>query len=132
MENQSLYWHPTIYEVTTDGNGVKTYDHGKIKMNFFFSGTWSLSKWLTQNLSRLSVSELVTGPYYRWDKSSPAPLVEAFPDDFRLIASSLDPGASQGGEVGDNLFTECCDYDSNGEEVCESWSGLNFPKRYVR
>eukprot|EP00529_Nitzschia_sp_RCC80_P019978 CAMPEP_0113478220 /NCGR_PEP_ID=MMETSP0014_2-20120614/20635_1 /TAXON_ID=2857 /ORGANISM="Nitzschia sp." /LENGTH=420 /DNA_ID=CAMNT_0000371387 /DNA_START=713 /DNA_END=1972 /DNA_ORIENTATION=+ /assembly_acc=CAM_ASM_000159 len=77
----------------------------------------------------MSVSELVTGPYYRWDKSAPGPLVEAFPDDFRLIASSIDQGASQGGEVGDNLFTECCDYDSNGEEVCEFWSGLNFPKR---
>ena len=54
------------------------------------------------------------------------PLVEAFPKNFRMIASSGDNGANAGGELGGNMFTECCNY-VNGQEDCQNWNRLHFP-----
>jgi len=76
-ENQSLYWHPSIYEVTVD-DGENTYTR---------------------------VNDLETSPYYRWDKSPGLdPPTEAFPKDFHMIAYSDQQGANKGGETGGNLF----------------------------
>ena len=48
-----------------------------------------------------------------------------------MIAFSDDLNAQGGGETGGNLFVECCEVDSNGEEgECTSESGggtFNFP-----
>lgn len=66
VENQSLYWHPTFYEVVTNGDGSKTYTR--------FQG-------------------IETSPYYRWDNSA-LPRTEAFPPGFRMIAHSNDVGAN--------------------------------------
>jgi len=97
-ENQSLYWHPSIYEVTDNGDGTETFTR---------------------------VSNLDSGPYYRWDNSV-EPKTEAFPPAFRMIAGSDDNGAN----VGDNMFTECCDLNSDGEEEsCQEWDRLFFPER---
>lgn len=94
--------HPSIYRVTDDGiSGTKTFTR---------------------------VNNLDTSPYYRWDKSN-APEVVAFPPGFRMIAHSNDVGATQGGESGANMMTECCDMGPNGEEQCESWGELRFPTR---
>lgn len=60
VENQSLYWHPSIYQVSTDASGAKTYNR---------------------------VNNLETSPYYRWDTTL-LPAVEAFPPGFRMIAYS--------------------------------------------
>lgn len=100
VENQSLYWHPSIYRVTGSGT--------------------------SQTYTR--VNNLETSPYYRWDKSN-APEVVAFPPGFRMIAHSNDPGADAGGESGGNMLTECCDVGPNGEEDCETWGELHFPTR---
>jgi hypothetical protein len=100
VENQSLYWHPSIYQVEDNGDGTETFTR---------------------------VSNLDSSPYYRWDKSV-LPLVEAFPPGFRMIAASNDPGADQGGETGSNMFTECCDV-VNEVEDCERWNTLNFPNQ---
>lgn len=80
VENQSLYWHPTVYEVADNGDGTKTYTRAKSKLT----------------------------AYYRWDQSA-LPAVEAFPPGFRMIAHSNDEGADKG-EIGGqhNLFVECC------------------------
>jgi len=101
-ENQSLYWHPSIYEVTANGDGTETFTR---------------------------VSDLESSPYYRWDNSV-LPRTEAFPPGFRMIAASNDPGADGGGGDGfPAMFTECCKVRPNGEEGrCESWEGsLVFP-----
>merc|ERR1719491_2456813 len=45
-----------------------------------------------------------------------------------MIAANTDPGANLGGEIGVNLFTECCDL-VDGEEDCVSWAGLKFPQQ---
>jgi len=100
VENQSLYWHPSIYEVTANGDGTETFTR---------------------------VSELETSPYYRWDNSV-EPKTEAFPPGFRMIAASDDFGANAGGENDLNMFTECCNY-VNGQEDCQSWNKLHFPTR---
>ena len=103
-ENQSLYWHPSIYRVTDNTDGTETFTR---------------------------VDNLESSPYYRWDNSvfdiDATPKTEAFPPHFRYIAASSDPGANNGGENGENMFTECCDYQSNGEEDCVSWNRLEFP-----
>ena len=77
IENQSLYWHPSVYKVTTSG-GTKTYTR---------------------------VSQLDSSPYYRWDNSV-LPRTEAFPTGFRMIAYSNQSGATTGGETGGNMFGE--------------------------
>jgi len=59
IENQSLYWHPSIYKVDTV-SGTKTYTR---------------------------ISDLDSSPYYRWDNSV-LPKTEAFPPGFRMIAYS--------------------------------------------
>ena len=100
-ENQSLYWHPTIYEVTDNADGTKTYTRAP---------------------------GIDTSPYYRWDNSV-SPKTEAFPPGFRMIAHSNDPGANQGGETGANMLTECCDLLGDEEEDCVSWDRLHFPTR---
>jgi hypothetical protein len=46
-----------------------------------------------------------------------------------MISHSDDAGASAGGETGENMLTECCDFGSNGEEQCEFWGELHFPTR---
>jgi len=79
VENQSLYWHPSIYRMTKK-KGKKTYTR---------------------------VSDLDSSPYYRWDNSV-SPKTEAFPPEFRMIAHSSDPRALLGGEWGKNLYVECC------------------------
>ena len=101
VENQSLYWHPSIYQVAENGNGTETYTR---------------------------LSDLESSPYYRWDKSV-QPLVEAFPEGFRMIAGTTDANSNNGGETGANMLTECCDYDANGMEDCQSWDRLHFPSR---
>ena len=63
MSKQSPYFirqHPSIYQVSTDASGVKTYNR---------------------------VNDLETSPYYRWDTTL-LPAVEAFPPGFRMIAYS--------------------------------------------
>lgn len=73
------------------------------------------------------VSDLETSPYYRWNKNTLPETVE-FPSDFRMIAYSDSSGAVQGGEVGENLLVECCNF-VNGEEDCSTTTGnpLIFP-----
>jgi len=100
VENQSLYWHPTIYEVTDNADGTKTYTRAP---------------------------DIFSSPYYRWDNSV-NPKTEAFPPEFRMIAHSNDFGADQGGESEGNMLTECCNFRGDGE-VCESWDRLEFPTR---
>mmetsp|Transcript_19830 Transcript_19830/g.39516 ORF Transcript_19830/g.39516 Transcript_19830/m.39516 type:complete len:469 (+) Transcript_19830:344-1750(+) len=78
VENQSLYWHPTIYEVIND-DGTKVYIRSKFTIT----------------------------PYYRWDNSA-SPRTEEFPPGFRMIAHSNDPGAQKGEEEGEGLVTQCC------------------------
>ena len=99
VENQSLYWHPSIYEVTDNEDGTETFTR---------------------------VDNLDSSPYYRWDNSV-SPKTEAFPPGFRLITASSDAGANNGGENGENMFTECCNFRRNGSEDCISWNGLEFP-----
>merc|ERR1719197_2342094 len=110
VENKSLYWHPTIYKVGQDAaTGQPTYE-----------------------LAEISFS----GPYYRWDKSAPAPAVEAFPPGFQMIAG-MDPNLE-----GVELFSEClcerpctrsdglCDSDSDffPSSACgEMGISMNFP-----
>jgi len=102
VENQSLYWHPSIYRVTDDGAGGQTYTR---------------------------VNNLSSSPYYRWDKTN-APDVVAFPPGFRMIAHSDDAGANQGGETDGNMLTECCEKTADGQdETCETWDKLHFPTR---
>lgn len=79
-ENQSLYWHPSIYRISKNDDGTETYTR---------------------------VSDLDTSPYYRWDNSV-LPETVAFPPDFRMIAYSDQNGADKGGETGSNFFMECC------------------------
>jgi len=98
-ENNSLYWHPSIYRVVDNGDGTETF---------------------------IRADELDTSPYYRWDNSV-LPLTEAFPPGFRMIASTADDGAGQGGENGENMFTECCNIGFLGIEDCQSWNRLKFP-----
>lgn len=94
--------HPSIYRVTDDDAGGKTYTR---------------------------VSNLDSSPYYRWDKSN-APETVAFPPGFRFIAHSDDPGSDKGGETGENMLVECCDkVGEDEEESCETWSKLHFPTR---
>ena len=104
IENQSLYWHPSIYEKTRGENPTYT-----------------------------RVSNLESSPYYRWDNSVTDPdgeTTQAFPKDFKMIAYSDMENSATGGETGGNLFTECCDYDVFGEEVCTSNTGsIEFPTR---
>jgi len=102
VENQSLYWHPSIYEVADNPDGTQTYTR---------------------------VSNLETSPYYRWDNSV-LPRTEAFPPGFRMIAASDDPGADGGEAEGFKaMFTECCTLLGGEEESCESWERLMFPDR---
>ena len=101
VENESLYWHPSIYQIADNGDGTETYTR---------------------------ISNLESSPYYRWDKSV-TPLVEAFPPGFRMIAASNVPVADKGGEIGSNMFTECCDLINGEDEDCVSWNGLHFPER---
>lgn len=92
-ENQSLYWHPSIYRVTQTNNGQSTYTR---------------------------VNDLESSPYYRWNTSTSPETVE-FPPGFRMITYS--------NQAGGDLFMECCDYTSDGEEDCTFFEGnpLVFP-----
>ncbi len=101
IENQSLYWHPSIYR-KTDESGQQKFTR---------------------------VSNLETSPYYRWNKNSVPETVE-FPEGFRMIAYSNQDGAAAGGELGGNLLVECCDM-NNGVESCTETTGttLNWPTR---
>eukprot|EP00978_Attheya_sp_CCMP212_P012200 scaffold30375_cov55-Attheya_sp.AAC.2 len=111
VENQSLYWHPSIYEVTVDTTNVN------VNVN-----NMSDEKTFTR------VSNLWASPNYRWDNSV-LPRTEAFPPGFRMIASSHDEGSDRGGEKGFNMFTECCTF-VNGRDVhCETWNHLEFPEQ---
>jgi len=102
VENQSLYWHPSIYRITDEDDGSETYER---------------------------ISNLETSPYYRWDNSVSPATVE-FPPEFRMIAYSNDEGADAGGEVGENLFVECCNFIGNDNEECTSSSGtIEFPRK---
>jgi len=91
-ENQSLYWHPTIYKISNDENDSTTEIYTR-------------------------VDNLVTSPYYRWDKSA-LPKTEAFPPGFQMIAYS----------TRDNLFVECCNFTPDGDEICsQKDGGMEFP-----
>ena len=97
----SLLWlekHPTIFEVTTDSNGVEIYTRAPT---------------------------LLTSPYYRWMNDDEFE-TEAFPDGFRMIAHSTDDGAQQAGESGGNMLVECCQM-IDDEEDCEFWDEMMFP-----
>ena len=76
VENQSLYWHPSIYEV------IKENDETVYKR----------------------VSNLDTSPYYRWDSALPETV--AFPSGFQMIAYSNQDNAEEGGETGNNLLVK--------------------------
>ena len=80
VENQSLYWHPTLYEYEVNTN-----------TNIFSSRVY-----------KRVVTKATT--YYRWDNSV-QPLTKEFPPGFRYIASSADPGAPFY-----NMYSECCNY----------------------
>ena len=99
QENQSLYWHPSIYRVTGP-NGQETYTR---------------------------VINLESSPYYRWNTQT-SPETVAFPPEFRMIAHSDQNGADLGGETGGNLLVECCNL-VDGEEECTTTNGnpLTFP-----
>ena len=75
------------------------------------------------------VNNLETSPYYRWDNSV-LPRTEAFPPEFRMIAYSNQQTPDEGGNAEGNLFTECCNYNAQGQEVCTEADdgGINFPK----
>mmetsp|Transcript_6632 Transcript_6632/g.7709 ORF Transcript_6632/g.7709 Transcript_6632/m.7709 type:complete len:528 (+) Transcript_6632:87-1670(+) len=98
VENQSLYWHPSIYRVDTDAaTGEKTYELAEVSF---------------------------AGPYYRWDKDAPSPTVEPFPKGFQMIAGFPVDGKV---EDGVNLFSEClCPKDCTRSDGCETESDL-FP-----
>mmetsp|Transcript_19687 Transcript_19687/g.22659 ORF Transcript_19687/g.22659 Transcript_19687/m.22659 type:complete len:501 (+) Transcript_19687:1-1503(+) len=100
VENQSLYWHPSIYRVTEE-NGESVYSRA---------------------------NNLESSPYYRWNMDT-LPATVAFPPGFRMIAYSDDAGADAGGETGGNMLVECCDFLKNGEEDCVITGGnpLIFP-----
>lgn len=44
-----------------------------------------------------------------------------------MIAHSDDQGAQLGGELGANIFTECCDIEGDEDEECENRNELWFP-----
>mmetsp|Transcript_7869 Transcript_7869/g.12305 ORF Transcript_7869/g.12305 Transcript_7869/m.12305 type:complete len:758 (+) Transcript_7869:75-2348(+) len=99
VENQSLYWHPTVYEVIENNNN---------------GGTTTFVRAHTRATA-----------YYRWDQSA-VPATEAFPPGFRMIAHSNDEGADKG-EIGGqyNLLVECC---RDGTRDCETFKyHLTFP-----
>ena len=105
IENQSLYWHPSIYRVETDPN--------------------------TQAKTYYRESNLDTSPYYRWDKQHET---LPFPDRFRMIAHSTDDNANLGGETDGNLLVECCNMinvpgEEEPQEDCTTTGGpfLQFP-----
>lgn len=104
VENQSLYWHPSIYRVTTDENEVKTYTR---------------------------VNNLDTSPYYRWNTNT-LPETVPFPPGFRMISHSDQYGITAPSDFNEMLFVECCDYDADGEEICSYTStdtSLIFPQQ---
>jgi len=98
IENQSLYWHPSIYRVDHDAvTREKSYELAEVSF---------------------------AGPYYRWDKDAPPPMVEPFPKGFQMIA-----GMPVDGEVEDgvNLFSEClCQKPCTRSDGCETESDF-FP-----
>jgi len=67
-ENQSSYWHPSIYRQS------RSQDNAAFEL----------------------VTELEVGPYYRWDNSV-SPATVAYPPGFRMIANypSMDPGSER-------------------------------------
>jgi len=101
-ENQSLYWHPSIYR-KTQKKGESIYTR---------------------------VNNLETSPYYRWNTDT-IPETVAFPPGFRMIAYSNDENADSGGETGGNLLVECCDFKKDGREDCSTTGGnpLIFPTK---
>lgn len=101
IENQSLYWHPSIYRVTNK-NGVQTYSR---------------------------VNNLDTGPYYRWNNNTEPQTVE-FPPGFRMIAFSDQLAREAPGDHVESLMVECCDFDGEDEEICTFSEGtkLIFPE----
>eukprot|EP00537_Pseudo-nitzschia_pungens_P010281 CAMPEP_0172389320 /NCGR_PEP_ID=MMETSP1061-20121228/6230_1 /TAXON_ID=37318 /ORGANISM="Pseudo-nitzschia pungens, Strain cf. pungens" /LENGTH=502 /DNA_ID=CAMNT_0013119439 /DNA_START=241 /DNA_END=1749 /DNA_ORIENTATION=+ len=103
VENQSLYWHPSIYEVSTTDDGQKQYS---------------------------LVSRLDTSAYYRWDNTV-EPRTEAFPPNFRMIAFSNQEGADRQGDIGGSLLVECCQVLGPGEDDESCTTAMNsmvFPK----
>jgi len=101
-ENQSLYWHPSIYEVVGNSDGSTTYTR---------------------------VNNLDSSTYYRWDNTV-SPLAEAFPPEFRMIAHSNDPRADEHAANQDNMpiRTECCNFgDTIEDETCEFWNRVVLP-----
>jgi len=98
IENQSLYWHPSIYRVTKNPAGGKIYTR---------------------------VSRLESSPYYRWNTSTKPATVE-FPPGFRMIAYSNQERADVGGETGGNLLVECCN--DGEACVTTSGNPLLFPR----
>lgn len=103
-ENQSSYWHPSIYRRRrSDGNAAG----------------FEL------------VTNLEVGPYYRWDNSV-SPPTQAYPPGFRMIAHSpsTDPGA-QGKMMTEccNVSNSGGSAINNDEESCVEWRFLHFPER---
>ena len=102
-ENQSLYWHPAIYEVVENNDGSNTYTR---------------------------VSNLDSSTYYRWHNNEET---QAFPPGFRMIADANDLPASVHGQTRDNMpiRTECCNFDGddqlNAEETCEFFDTVVLP-----
>lgn len=93
-ENQSLYWHPSIYKVGRNAaTGEATYELAEISF---------------------------TGPYYRWDKNAPAPAVEAFPKGFQMIAG-MDPKEIRVNLFSECLCPKKC---TRSDGLCESKSDI--------
>ena len=102
VENKSLYWHPSIYRVDSNGEHVRVDD-----LEFGPYYRWDKS---------VSPGVEPFPPGFR--------MIAASNDDGACGYGS--------GDCGDNfvaMFTECCDM-SGDNESCSEWEGeLFFPKR---
>jgi len=98
-ENQSSYWHPSIYRRRRSDGETATFE---------------------------LVTNLEVGPYYRWDNSV-SPRTVAYPPGFRMIAHYPNPSGDLGAEG--RMMTECCNISDDGGESCEEWPFLHFPTR---
>jgi len=98
-ENQSSYWHPSIYRRRRSDGDAAMFE---------------------------LVTNLEVGPYYRWDNSV-SPATVAYPPGFRMIAHYPSPMGEPGAEG--RMMTECCMLSEDGDESCEEWRFLHFPQR---
>lgn len=85
VENQSLYWHPTIYEVVENGDGTKTYTRApNIETSYvqllWFRPPLRIAVSTSVVLTSMLLVPRLHRPYYRWDNGPLVePKTEAFP-----------------------------------------------------